>query len=256
MSSVPGRATRTKWVALVALCAGLYGAISIQPFKIPAVAAGGTKINPEAVLGPVFGIILGPWLGVAATFLGVLVAIVIPSPFGGGGVSPWTFILIPSPVLGSLISGVLSHRVSRGPMDRAKWIIPLGVFGLLLVAWYLSPVGSDMYYYVAPHFVALGVALLLSFVLKGMLSLSPSRLLTALTAVVFCGTMIDHLWGSVMFAYNGGWLFGLTREALIGAFAAVSVVSVVERIVITILGVLLSVALVAALRRTRLLQQD
>jgi len=243
-------------VALVALCAGLYGAMSIQPLKIPAVAAGGTKINPEAVLGPVFGIVLGPWLGVAATFLGVLVAVAVPSPFGGGGLGPWTLLTIPSPVLGSLISGVLSHRASRGPLDRAKWIIPLGAFGLLLAAWYLSPVGPDMYYYVAPHFVALGIALLLCFVLKGILRLGPSRLAAAVTAVVFCGTMIDHLWGSVMFAYNGGWLFGLTKEALIGAFAAVTVIFILERIVITILGVLLSGALITALRRANLLPQD
>lgn len=240
----------------MALCAGLYGAISIQPFRIPAVAAGGTKINPEAVLGPVFGIILGPWLGVAATFLGVLVAIAVPSPFGGGGLGPWTFITIPSPVLGSLISGVLSRRISPGPMDKAKWIIPLGAFGLLLAAWYLSPVGLDMYYYVAPHFVALGIALGLSVIVKGISSLGPSAILTAVTAIVFCGTMIDHLWGSVMFAYNGGWLFGMTTEALIGAFAAVSVVFILERIVITALGILLSVALITALRRAALFPQD
>ena len=243
-------------MALVALCAGLYGAMSIQPLKIPAVAAGGTKINPEAVLGPVFGIVLGPWLGVAATFLGVLVAVAVPSPFGGGGLGPWTLLTILSPVLGSLVSGVLSHSVSRGSMDRVKWTIPLGVFGPLLAAWYLSPVGIEMYYYVVPHLFALGVALLLCFVLKGMVSLPPSRLMPTVTAVVFCGTMIDHLWGSVMFAYNGGWLFGLNREALIGAFGVVFVLFILERIVITVLGILLSVTLVTVLRRAGMLPQD
>jgi hypothetical protein len=232
-------------VATIALFSSLYIAISFQPLGIPIIGIGG-EIPPEASLGPAYGILLGPIIGPLSTLIGVLGAIFIPNPFTGKiGTSPFGLLTIPSPVLGSIVAGLLTKK------SKKRLMTSIIVFIVLLILWFLSPVGLTLYYLMIPHIIALFLAIALNFFMKEEYhKLNYKKLILATSILIFLGVMVDHMWGSTMFAYFAETLFGLSLKKVLAAFVAITFIFIIERLFMTFVGVILTIALISALKRS------
>lgn len=232
-------------VATIALFSALYIAISFQPFGIPIVGIGG-EIAPEASLGPTYGILLGPIIGPLSILIGVLGAIFIPNPLTGKvGTSPFGLLTIPSPVLGSIVAGLLIKK------NKKRLIASIIIFIVLLILWFLSPVGLTLYYIVIPHTIALFLAIALNIFMKeDYHKLNYKKLVIATSILIFFGVMVDHIWGSTMFAYTAEILFGLSLKKVLAAFIAISFIFIIERLFMTFVGIILAIALISALKRS------
>ncbi|MCX8171599.1 MAG: ECF transporter S component [Candidatus Bathyarchaeota archaeon] len=116
----------SKNIALTAVFASLYYVMSYLP-GIPAIGVPGVRIQLEACMASVFGLILGPYLGALATFLGVLVAWALPP----GSMSPQSLIFLPSPIINALIVGFIYG---------GRWKIATMILAALVAAfWFLPP---------------------------------------------------------------------------------------------------------------------
>lgn len=115
----------SKNVALTAIFAALYYVMSYLP-GIPAIGVPGVKIQLEACMASVFGIILGPCLGALAALLGVSVAWALPP----GGMSPQGLLFLPSPVINALISGLIYN---------GRWKTASIMLAVLVAAFWLLP---------------------------------------------------------------------------------------------------------------------
>ncbi|MDQ1280868.1 MAG: hypothetical protein QG670_2131, partial [Thermoproteota archaeon] len=115
----------TKQIALTSIFAGFYYLFSFLP-GIPAPGIADIRIQVEACFATVLGYILGPFLGGTATFLGVFVAWVLPP----GNMSLTSLAFIPSPVINSVVSGLLFQK---------RWKSAMASFGVLILAFWLTP---------------------------------------------------------------------------------------------------------------------
>ena len=116
----------SKNVALIAIFAALYYVMSYLP-GVPAIGIPNVKIQLEACMASVFGLILGPYLGALATLLGVLVAWALPP----GNMSIIGLIFAPSPVINAFCVGSLYE----GRWKQASAILALLIAGF----WFLPP---------------------------------------------------------------------------------------------------------------------
>jgi len=124
IEKTPGALT----VALVAVFASLYVALSLLPgLPTPGDPTGQIKIEIEASLAPLYGIILGPYLGFLAAFLGTLLAWVLPP-------NPGDIISLPAlfcPAVDALSVGLLL---------RGRWREAMALLGAFILAYWLSPI--------------------------------------------------------------------------------------------------------------------
>ena len=112
-------------IAFTAVFAALYYVMSYLP-GIPAIGVPGVKVQLEACMASVFGLILGPYLGAIATFVGVLAAWALPP----GSMSPHSLIFLPSPVINALVVGLIYN---------GKWKIASIMLAALVSAFWLLP---------------------------------------------------------------------------------------------------------------------
>lgn len=112
-------------IALIAIFAALYYAMSYFP-GIPAIGAPKVKIQLEAFMASIFGLILGPYLGALAAFLGGFVAWVLPP--GSPGLSG--LVLLPAMVINALVTGLIYN---------GKWRSASVLLSLLIILFWLLP---------------------------------------------------------------------------------------------------------------------
>jgi len=115
----------TKQIALMAVFAALFYVLSlIAPIKIPVPTIGTMEISFAALIATIFGIVLGPYLGAAAAFLGASVSWAL------AGMSPFGLPFIIAPVLNALVSGLIFYR---------KWKWGFLIFAIMIVVFLFTP---------------------------------------------------------------------------------------------------------------------
>lgn len=234
----------TKNVALTAVFAALYYVLSlITPF-IPAVAIPEIKISLEALIASVYGLILGPYLGALATFVGVSVAWSL-SP---GSMSPYGMPFILSPPLNALVTGLIFYR---------RWEVGFSIYALLIIAFLFTPpvqpIHENLYIGVAvlwDKFIAL---LLILPCVKFAKRLSNLKSLTFLYFLLaFIGNQVDNMWGSLAFAtplvYGG--IFGLQVETVRFLFIVSPFIYPAIRLIQAMIAALIATPLMKALAGT------
>ncbi len=117
----------SKKIALTSIFAALYYMMSYLP-GVPAIGLPQVKIQIEACMASVFGLILGPYLGALATFIGVFTSWALPP----GSASLTGLIFLPSPVINAFTVGLICN----GGWRKAFVILAL----LIVVFWILPPV--------------------------------------------------------------------------------------------------------------------
>ncbi|MDH5482133.1 MAG: ECF transporter S component [Candidatus Bathyarchaeota archaeon] len=138
-------------VAFVAIFATL-SAVVIEFFPgIPIVGVSGSNIKFDAVLAPIYGLVIGPYLGFLAALIGGLVT----------AGSPFTILTSFSPAVSALVAGLLTQKNSNNNGNKTKgWMLASLILGLLILGWYLTGVGQRAPFYPILHIA--GFALILA----------------------------------------------------------------------------------------------
>lgn len=131
----------SKDVALMAVFAAL-SVIVIKVFPgIPIYGVPNAQIKLDVALAPIYGIIIGPYLGFLSGFFGGLVLAnrvdtVLTSLCTG---------------ISAFVAGMLTRKRGGSTNTVPGWV-PAGIaIGLLLLGWYSTPVGREIPYYPILH---------------------------------------------------------------------------------------------------------
>ncbi len=227
-----------KDLALVCCFAPLCTILSVWSL-FPIIGAIGKSISAAAVVAPLIGIILGPWLGTVAVTLGGLVgASIAPiGPFGPLSFLPWT--------ASALASGLLYNR---------RWQILTVLYSILLLAFVFYPIVGPAWLH--PYFVWLqlvGLVVLVSPLqwraVRCMRKQTRMReMMLGVGVLSFVATLFGHVVGSMMFEI----MYWPTLIGDLGSWSwlwqSLTFLYPVERIIITVMATLIGVPLIKTLR--------
>lgn len=233
-----------KNLALMAIFAALYAVLAlIVPIQIPT-GVGNLEISFAAWMAAVMGVILGPYLGMSAAFLGAFVAWVLPPSNGNIGGLP--FLL--SPPLNALITGLIFYK---------KWKYALAAFSVLVIAFLFTP---PIWPVTENAIVAAAVLFdkIIAIVLIIPVALFAKKLAVAKASLLFfilffVGNEADNMWGSLIFAtpmvYDG--IFGIKAIADVQFLFLLSPFAYpIVRIIQATVGMLVAVPLMYVLKDT------
>jgi hypothetical protein len=131
-----------KDVAFMAIFAA-FSAILIKILPgIPIIGVSGASINLDAAIAPIFGFVIGPYLGFLAALIGGLVT----------AGNPFDVFTSFAPAVSALVAGFLTQKNLRNNEGRIKgWMIASLVLGLLILGWYITGVGQKAPFYPILH---------------------------------------------------------------------------------------------------------
>lgn len=137
-------------VALMAVFAAL-SAIVIKVFPgIPIVGVSGASIKFDAALAPIYGLVIGPYLGFLAALMGGLVT----------AGNPFDILTSFSPAVSALIAGLLTQKYLGNGESKVKgWMTAAVVLGVLVLGWYFTDVGQKAPLYPVLHLAGLALIL-------------------------------------------------------------------------------------------------
>ena len=240
----------TKNVALVAIFAALYYVLSLFTFNISAPGVSQVQISLFALVASVFGLVLGPYLGTVAAFLGVFVAWTLPP----SGMTPYGFPFLLSPPLNAFVTGSIFYK---------NWKVAFLAFAVLIAAFLFTPpvqpLAENLTIVAAvladKIFALLLIAPLVRF--KDQFASSEKGIYAFYLILGFIGNQADNMWGTLAFSvptvYNG--IFGLPLEAVRAAFLISPFFYPVLRLIQASAVMFIAVALMRTLKGTPWLWQ-
>ncbi len=237
-----------KNVALMAIFAALYYVLSlVAPIRIPT-GVGNLEISFAALIASVIGIVLGPYLGTASAFIGASVAWILPP--SGGSLFGLPFLL--SPALNALVTGLIFYK---------KWKFGLGVFVVFIVAFLFTPpiwpVTENWYVALAVLFDKIIALLMIVPVALFAKQLSFAKASLFYFLLFFIGNQADNMWGSFIFATPMVYgLFGYGASDVQLAFLASPLLYPAVRLIQALIGMLIAVPLMQALKGTPWIWQN
>jgi hypothetical protein len=240
----------TRHLALVAVFSALYYVLSLVSPKIPSIGLPDIKIQLEALIASVFGLVLGPYLGALSAFMGAFVTWILPP----AGMTPTGIPFLLSPPLNALTVGLIFYR---------KWKWAFILLGLLIVTFLFLPPSQPLssYYFVPAAVVwdkVIALFLIIPSVFLGQ-KLGRKRLIPILFFMIcFIGNQADNMWGSDAFGlpivYNG--IFSIPLEGVRTAFVISPFIYPAIRLVQATIGMAIATPLMAALRNTRWIAKE
>jgi hypothetical protein len=191
LSNLKSLNRNTKAIAAIAIFSALYAALRIIP-TVPMIGTGAT-FHLSDILAPLFGILLGPYVGGISIIIGTFAAIGL-----GTQVSFFGLDFLPAFVV----------AVSLGFLVRGKWLQTVILNAFLLVAYAVNPLTSNFistpwgtFPYLWMHIVAF-ITLLSPIGRKAGRWVKSSKTvnITAGFAILaFIGTMMQHLTGGILY---------------------------------------------------------
>ena len=178
----------TREIALISAFAAAQVVMSRLP-GIPTIGVQSGKIEPTVILVPIIGIILGPWIGGLATFLGNFIAWLIPS------VTFFGMLMLPTGPIGAIVAGALAKNDKR-----SNWKIAALILSVLIALYYISPIGIQVPFYAFIHLVALALILIFRGKVSDLIRSDDKQKSTWGTAIAsFSGIMANHMTGTLIF---------------------------------------------------------
>lgn len=192
--------------AVIAVWAALIAVATLLP-AIPVIGTGATFSVGDALV-PLAGILFGPVPGAICAAIGAFIGqLIAPHTVIFG---PLSFVI---PTLGALCAGFAMQK---------KWYVPLGVVIFFTLAWYLFPLGREVWF--VPSYYVPGV--IASF----LLALWPTWVGDARRSRMFVGVFLCSLASvTVNSAFGNLWaliMFQLPKEI----WAAVLIIAPLQRI--------------------------
>jgi len=137
-------------VAFVGVFAALSAIVCEVVPGIPIVGYSGASIKFDASLAPIYGLVIGPYLGFLAGLIGGVVV-------ANNWFSVFTSFCTAT---SALVAGLLTQKNYRsGDHSIRGWIVAAAVLGLLILAWYATWVGQGAPFYPVLHFLGLAIIL-------------------------------------------------------------------------------------------------
>lgn len=221
---------KTRDLTLVALLASVYAVGSFIP-GFPMIGFPSSKIDFVRSLEIGYGLVLGPILGPSTAFLGAVVGKTIT----GGGVG-----LFFTPL--ALVSSFMAASMKRKSLLNIKgWILSAILLSCLIIGWYATPTGRAAPLYPVFHFIGLGMILLFrERIIDYLNSREKRRLALGVLLCSYPSTMAGHMLGNLIFIklFSPSPLF----------FMTILPVSIIERIVITVIATGIGTSLIMAVR--------
>lgn len=140
---VPRRLTAQE-IAVGGIMAAVMAVAAFIPVTV--VAGVGKVISTAVMLEPLIGVILGPVLGTYAAAFGSIAGLTLAPQ--GAIFGPLTFI---PPTVGAATAGLLAHK---------KWKTACIVLGGVLLLWYSTSIGRELYYYPYVPLIFLGLVVM------------------------------------------------------------------------------------------------
>ncbi|MGM0771129.1 MAG: hypothetical protein ACQESU_05925 [Halobacteriota archaeon] len=187
----------------------------------------GARISSVVSFGALNGMILGPFWGAIVSFTGIMGHTLIR------GGTPDTFHLL-TPFLVSMTSVVAGLCITK------KEKIAMEIFGVLIVCWYLTHLGRDVYYYPWFHILTLGTFFTFNYKLKGREENIFKFMFLFLASLM--AILADHLAGSI----SATILFDLPPQM----FASVVMIYPIERITLALAAASIMYILIISLQNT------
>ncbi len=234
--------SKNRRLALLSLFAVIYTVLRLVP-TFPMVGVTATFAASD-VIAPLYGLILGPYIGGGSIILGTFLAAVFGRPMVFLGLD-----FLPATV----------GAVSLGFLVRRRFHNITAVFIVLLALFLINPLTLPLVGLpngvLVPfnwlHFVTFVILVspLSRRAVDWVVSPSHRYLAQGLAVLCFIGTMMQHLTGGLLFESVFGLLLGaIALEAWPGVWTAVFYLYPLERIVITIIATLVGSALITTLR--------
>ena len=233
----------TRHTALISVFAALYYVLSIVSPYVPAIGVPDIKIQLEALIASVFGLVLGPYLGFLAALMGAFVAWVLPP----GSMSSYGMPFLLSPPLNALVVGLIYYR---------KWKQAFVTLGVLIVAFLFLPPSQPLteFWYVSVAVIWDKVIALLLIIPSAKFAKhfsSPKSISILYFLLAFIGNQADNMWGADIFAvpivYNGIFAIG-DIAAVRGLFIISPFIYPAIRLIQAVFAAIIAVPLLPALK--------
>jgi len=193
------------------------------------IGADGSTIDLVRMLEIGYGLALGPIYGPAAAFMGALVGKMLK----GGG-----FGLFFTPL--AAVSAFVAAMIGRD--EGSYWWVAAGVEALLIAGWYLFETGRVVWYFPAMHAICLLALLLLRRRISEWIYAEDRRMMSVGVFICsFASTVAGHMLGNLIFI--------LLLAPAPSLFVAITVVSILERLGISIGATLFATSLLIALHK-------
>lgn len=137
-------------VGLMAIFAALSAIVVRVVPGIPIIGLSDASIKFDAALAPIYGMIIGPYLGFLAGLVGgVIVA------------NHWFSVLTSfATAISAFVAGFIVKSAQESEQKRVRgWMIASAVVGLLILGWYATWVGRQALFYPILHFAGLFIIL-------------------------------------------------------------------------------------------------
>jgi hypothetical protein len=233
---------RTKTIALMAVFIALYTVLRILP-SMPMVGSSGDWFSVSDVIAPIYGLILGPYVGGLSVIIGTFTAMV----FG----KPVSFMLL------DFLPATVS-AVSAGLIVKKKWMYAIGLNVVLFALFLVHPNTSIFVDYSIGdttltfpfawlHIVALAVLVspLGRKIGQWVKTKDITKIGVGVALLFFIGTMMQHLMGNLLFETIKAQPIGsIPVSAVITGWSIIFPLYPVERLVLIIFGTMIGVALV------------
>lgn len=229
----------------MAVFAGLYYVLSLILPSLYAIGVPNLQISLEALIASIYGLVLGPYLGMLAALIGVGVTWILPPSSSSLYGAP--FLL--SPPLNALVVGLVYYR---------KWKWAFVLFSLLIVTFlFLPPSQPITDNYLVPIAVLWDKVIALLLIIpcvKMTQRLSTRKYLPILFFFIcFAGNQVDNMWGTDVFAIPAVYtFFGFTTlDAVRTTFLLSPFYYPAIRFVQATIGTIIAVPLMKSLKNTR-----
>lgn len=133
---------------------GVFAALSVVVIRVipgfPIIGLSESQIKFDAAIAPIYGMILGPYLGCLAAFIGGIVL-----------ANSWFSVLTSfAPAVSALVAGLLTQKkYTSNSRSFPGWVAASIIIGLLILGWYATWVGQNALLYPILHIAALLVIL-------------------------------------------------------------------------------------------------
>ncbi len=261
----------TKQVALMVVFSAVYAAMRVIP-TFPVLGVEGGYFSVADILAPIYGIILGPFVGGACVLIGTFIGMSMKAPiflgldFLPGFVNAVAIgflarkkwlpaVILYVVLLSAFILNPLTLNVVTIPIGTTTMLWPFTWLHILAFLVLLSPLGMKAGKWIQTAKPQTSSALHKSGFSKFISQIS-SKAVIGFISLVFIGTMLQHLMGNILyeniFVYVNHFL---TPESLAVRWYAVFFLFPWERLTLIIFSVVIGLPLLYALKKTRLLKE-
>lgn len=249
MVNITKDAPKTKIIAIMSIFTALYAVLRIIP-TVPMIGAPGASFSLSDIVAPLYGLILGPYIGGLSVIIGSLIAFFGKPPVFMG------LDFLPATVA----------AVSLGLLIKRKWIPIIALNLVLLVVFLLHPntsvfINVPLSDITIPlpfawlHIVAL-LALISPLGRKAVEWVSTptaAKAATGIALLFFIGTMMQHLTGNLLFETIMAYPIGsIAVESYPGIWASIFFLYPIERAALVVFGTIVGTPLLRILKSTLL----